>query len=84
VLAQGWKPWRMKRLIEPMSASQIDVGIPPVATIALTPGQLRQLAAVIKSHSGGVRIEVLPDAYVRVVLTGDENEPVMEKLLWAV
>ncbi len=74
----------MKRWFEPMSAGQIDVGIPPIATVALTPGQLRQLAFAIKSHSGEVRIEVLPDAYVRVVLTGDEGEPVAEKLLWPV
>jgi hypothetical protein len=74
----------MQRSVRPISTGQIDAGIMPIATVALPAAQLSQLAAAIKSHPGGARIEVLPDAYVRVVLTGDAGEPVDEKLLWPV
>jgi hypothetical protein len=74
----------MTQRVAPTLDHPIDAGIVPIATVALTSAQLRQLAVAVKNHSGGIRIEVLPDGFVRGVLVADEGRQVEEMLLWPV
>ena len=60
----------------------IDAGVAPIATVDLAAAQLDELAAAIKDHSGGIRIEILPDGFVRVVLLDGASGGMEEKVLW--
>jgi hypothetical protein len=67
-----------------MPADPIDPGAMPTATISLTAAQSTTLAEIASEHRGPIRIEALPEAYVRAVLIGPEGEPVSEQLLFPV
>jgi hypothetical protein len=72
----------MRRRVAPRMDHPIDAGVAPIATVDLAMAQLDELVATIKDHSGGARIEILPDGFVRVVLLDGIGGRVEQKLLW--
>lgn len=65
-----------------MPADPLDPGAMPLAEVNLTNAQLRALAAAAEAHPGGVRLEALSDAYVRLVLIGPDGDAVSEQPLF--
>jgi hypothetical protein len=62
----------------------IDPGAMPISAVVLTTAQTLKLAEIAERHRGPIRVEKLPDAYVRAVLIGRDGEPVSELLLFPV
>lgn len=72
-----------------MPLDPIDPGAMPLATMTMTKAQVHKLAEVVEDYLAehrldSVRLEKLPDAYMRAVLIGPEGDPVDEVLLFPV
>jgi hypothetical protein len=52
-----------------------------LARVTLTSAQFRQFYKAVADHPGSVRIERLADGLVRMVLIGQEGDPISETLL---
>jgi hypothetical protein len=68
----------------PMPPDPFDPGVMPSARIGMTKSQVRQLAERVQAYleSGkpldSVRLEEIPEAYLRLVFIGPEGGPVDE------
>lgn len=72
-----------------MSLDPINPGAMPLASMSMTKAQARKLAEIVERYDGEnrlgpIRLETLPDAYMRAVLIGPDGDPVDEVLLFPV